>query len=38
LVPKGLKRFYGNGDLHFITASCYWRRPLLGSCGVAIYS
>ena len=31
LVPKGLKRFYGNGDLHFITASCYHRQPLLGS-------
>jgi putative transposase len=30
-VPKGLKRFYGNGDLHFITASCYRREPLLGS-------
>jgi putative transposase len=30
-VPKGLKRFYGNGDLHFITASCYHRQPLLGS-------
>jgi putative transposase len=30
-VPKGLKRFYGNGDLHFITASCYRREPLLGT-------
>ena len=30
-VPKGLKRFYGDGDLHFITASCYQRQPLLGS-------
>ena len=30
-MPKGLKRFYGNGDLHFITASCYHREPLLGS-------
>jgi putative transposase len=30
-VPKGLKRFYGNGDLHFITASCYQRQPLLAS-------
>jgi putative transposase len=30
-VPNGLKRFYGNGDLHFITASCYHRDPLLGS-------
>jgi len=31
LVPKDLKRFYGNGDLHLITASCYRRQPLLGS-------
>jgi putative transposase len=30
-VPKGLQRFYGNGDLHFITASCYRREPLLGT-------
>jgi putative transposase len=30
-VPYGLKRFYGSGDLHFITASCYQRRPLLAS-------
>ncbi len=30
-VPKGLKRFYGSGDLHFITASCYHREPLLGT-------
>ena len=30
-MPKGLKRFYGNGDLHFITASCYHREPLLGT-------
>jgi len=30
-VPKGLKRFYGKGDLHFITASCYHREPLLGT-------
>jgi putative transposase len=26
-----LKRFYGRGDLHFITFSCYRRRPLLGT-------
>ncbi len=25
-----LKRFYGQGDLHFVTFSCY-RRPLLGT-------
>lgn len=30
-MPWGLKRFYGSGDLHFITCSCYRRRPLLGS-------
>jgi putative transposase len=26
-----LKRHYGRGDLHFITFSCYRRRPLLGT-------
>jgi putative transposase len=26
-----LKRFYGQGDLHFVTFSCYRRRPLLGT-------
>ena len=25
-VPSRLKRFYGSGDLHFITSSCYHRR------------
>lgn len=30
-VPFRLKRFYGSGDLHFITSSCYQRRPLLGT-------
>jgi len=28
-VPAGLKRYYGRGDLHFITFSCYRRLPLL---------
>ena len=28
-MPWGLKRFYGAGDLHFITASCYRRGPHL---------
>jgi REP-associated tyrosine transposase len=28
-VPIHLKRFYGHHDLHFITWSCYARRPLL---------
>jgi putative transposase len=26
-----LKRYYGRGHLHFLTFSCYRRRPLLGS-------
>ena len=30
-MPKGLRRWYGGGDLHYITCSCYQRRPLLGS-------
>src|SRR5271154_5230791 len=30
-MPTGLKRYYGHGDLHFITFSCYRRLPLLGS-------
>lgn len=30
-VPNRLKRFYGSGDLHFITSSCYRRQPLLGT-------
>jgi putative transposase len=30
-VPKGLKRYYGRKHLHFITCSCYRRRPGLGS-------
>jgi len=29
-MPKRLKRHYGAGHLHFITCSCYQRRPLLG--------
>jgi putative transposase len=28
-MTAGLKRFYGRGDLHFITFSCYRRLPLL---------
>lgn len=28
-MPSGLHRFYGAGDLHFITFSCYRRRRLL---------
>jgi putative transposase len=30
-MPWGLKRYYGDGDLHFITFSCFRRHPLLGS-------
>ncbi len=30
-MPRGLKRYYGKGDLHFITMSCYRRLPLLRS-------
>lgn len=26
-----LKRYYGRGDLHFLTFSCYQRKPLLGT-------
>ena len=29
-MPSGLERLYGRGHLHFITASCYRREPLLG--------
>jgi putative transposase len=30
-MPKGLRRRYGLGHLHFITCSCYRRLPLLAS-------
>ena len=30
-MPTGLRRYYGQGDLHFITFSCYRRLPLLRS-------
>jgi len=30
-MPKRLKRYYGQGHLHFITCSCYHRLPLLRS-------
>jgi len=32
-MPTGLKRYYGTGGLHFITSSCYQRKPFLGSSG-----
>ncbi len=30
-MPKGLKRYYGLGHLHFLTFSCYRRLPLLNT-------
>src|SRR5229473_7835581 len=30
-MPKGLKRYYGQRQLHFVTFSCYGRLPLLGT-------
>ena len=30
-MPRGLKLYYGTGSLHFITWSCYRRKPLLNS-------
>jgi len=30
-VPRNLKRYYGAGDLHFVTFGCYRRLPLLAS-------
>jgi len=32
-MPKDLKRYYGEGDLHFITFSCYRRLALLNTTG-----
>jgi len=32
-MPKNLKRYYGHGDLHFVTFSCYRRIPLLRTIG-----
>jgi hypothetical protein len=31
MMRSPLNRHYGQGDLHFITFSCYRRRPLLGT-------
>jgi putative transposase len=30
-MPRNLRRYYGGGDFHFLTFSCYQRWPLLGS-------
>src|SRR5882757_2427981 len=32
-MPRGLKRYYGKGDLHFITFSCYRKLPFLRTRG-----
>jgi REP element-mobilizing transposase RayT len=33
VMPKNLKRYYGRGDLHFVTFSCYRRIALLRTSG-----
>ena len=33
VMPKNLKRYYGRGDLYFVTFSCYRRFPLLCTIG-----
>jgi putative transposase len=30
-MRRNLKRYYGAGNLHFITCSCYRRQPLLAT-------
>jgi putative transposase len=30
-MPKKLKRYYGRGELHFVTFSCYRRLALLAT-------
>jgi putative transposase len=30
-MPKGLKRYYGQDHLHYLTCSCYHRQPWLAS-------
>ena len=30
-MPRGLRRFQHTGDLHFLTFSCYRRKPSLGT-------
>jgi putative transposase len=30
-MRRNLRRYYGSGDLHFITCSCYQRQPLLAT-------
>jgi putative transposase len=31
VMRNPLRRYYGRGDVHFVTFSCYRRRPLLGT-------
>src|SRR5580765_2151649 len=31
LMTRGLKRYFGQGHLHFLTFSCYRRLPLLST-------
>ena len=31
VMRNSLRRYYGRGDLHFVTFSCYRRSPLLGA-------
>ncbi len=30
-MPTGLQRIHERGDIHFVTASCFRRQPLLGT-------
>ena len=32
-MPTGLRRYYGDDHLHFLTCSCYHRQPWLGGGG-----
>jgi len=32
-MPKGLKRYYGQDHLHYLTCTCYHRHPWLASAG-----
>ncbi len=32
-MPKGLKRYYGQDHLHYLTCTCYHREPWLATAG-----
>lgn len=32
-MPKNLNRYYGRGELHFVTFGCYRHLPLLATAG-----